>query len=673
MARYVVDIETTSACDLPNCGAEKYARDPSTRILCAAWDDADSPFPDGPKIWRCDHEPTPYGLFQALLEADLLIAHNAQFERSVIGYQFPVLSDASRWADSAMLCGAAGRPHALREACYSLCLPDSLEKDARGKRLLNMFSVQSSKLYVGGPEANPQAFDELCEYCRQDVRAERAVWCALAPRFYDSLLRRQWQMDCAVNDTGIPIDVDEIRGAKAIYEYLQEEAECAAAGLTGGAALRSTPALREWTAGQGWALDSFARDAVDEALADEMQCAAHPKVEQLLRLRKAACGTAGKKFDAFLSRVCTDGRIRGALMARVAHTGRYAGRGIQPQNLPRGFADPAMLSFTRHAAHLGATDLRNGVEMMHLIADGQECDALASLCRDAICAPDGKVFVVADYSAVEARVLAWLAGERWVNDIFAGDGKIYERTAAAMYRKGADTIDKHERMAGKIATLALGYGGGVGALQRFAAAYGVRWTDAEAQVIVDSWRASRPKTLALWKSMNDAFFRAVNEDKVFVVGVGETSLVRIRRTTLAGRRVVMMELPSGRRIVYWNPTIDTENGEIAVETYGSANSSIPAQAKNAGMTRVYGGLLVENLTQAVAFDLLLGALLEIHERYAGRCQVVMHIHDEIVAECAEQDAEFVQQAVRTAMERVPEWGRGLHLNAEPEIMRRYKK
>lgn len=669
--RYVVDIETTSACDLPSCGAEKYAEDPTTKILCIAWADADSN--SEVKLWHCASGEPISNAFIELLHADLLIAHNAAFERAVLSEAYGPFSPPLLWADSAMLCGAAGRPHHLRDACYSLCLPDSLEKDARGKRLLNMFSIQSSKLYVGGPEANPQAFDELCEYCRQDVRAERAVWCALAPRFYDKLLRRQWEMDCTVSDAGIPIDVDEIRGAKAIYEYLQEEAECAAAELTGGAALRSTPALREWTAGQGWPLDSFARDAVDEALADEMQCAAHPKVEQLLQLRKAACGTAGKKFDAFLSRVCADGRIRGALMARVAHTGRYAGRGIQPQNLPRGFADPAMLSFTRNAAHLGATDLRNGVEMMHLIADGQECDALASLCRDAICAPDGKVFVVADYSAVEARVLAWLAGERWVNDIFAGDGKIYERTAAAMYRKSVDAIDKHERMAGKIATLALGYGGGVGALQRFAAAYGVRWTDAEAQVIVDSWRASRPKTLALWKSMNDAFFRAVNEDKVFVVGVGETSLVRIRRTTLAGRRVVLMELPSGRRIVYWNPTIDPENGEIAVETYGSANSSIPAQAKNAGMTRVYGGLLVENLTQAVAFDLLLGALLEIHERYSGRCQVVMHIHDEIVAECAEQDAEFVQHAVRTAMERVPEWGRGLHLNAEPEIMRRYKK
>ena len=135
----------------------------------------------------------------------------------------------------------------------------------------------------------------------------------------------------------------------------------------------------------------------------------------------------------------------------------------------------------------------------------------------------------------------------------------------------------------------------------------------------------------------------------------------------------MAELPSGRRIVYWNPTIDPDNGEIAVETYGSANSSIPAKAKNAGMTRVYGGLLVENLTQAVAFDLLLGALLEINEKHGDKCQVVMHIHDEIVAECEESAALLVQQIVRAAMERVPEWGRGLHLNAEPEIMRRYKK
>lgn len=674
MSRYVVDIETTSTCDLPECGAEKYAQDATTRILCVAWDDADSPFKTGPKLWRCDDPSYPIeSVVHELTDAELLIAHNAQFERSVLGEKFPVLKEARRWADSAMVCGAAGRPHALREACYSLCLPDTLEKDARGKRLLNMFSIQSSKLYIGGPEADPAAFDELCAYCQQDVRAERAVWCALAPTFYDALLRRQWLMDCAVNDAGIPIDTTEIAGAKAIYEYLQAEAECAAEELTGGAALRSTPALREWTAAQGWPLDSFARDAVSEALADRMQCDAHPAVERLLKLRQAACGTAGKKFDAFLSRVCADGRIRGALMSRVAHTGRYAGRGIQPQNLPRGFADPELLPLTREAAHRGAYNLREGVEWMHFVADGQECDALASLCRDAICAPEGHVFVVADYSAVEARVLAWLAGERWVEAIFAGDGKIYERTAAAMYHKRAEDIDKHERMAGKIATLALGYGGGVGALQRFAAAYGVKWSDAEAQDIVDSWRASRPKTTGLWRTLDTAFRQACGADRVFTVNVGGSQMLRIRRTTRAERRVVMIELPSGRRIVYWNPVVDVETGEIAVETYGTANTAIPAQAKGAGMSRVYGGLLTENVTQAVAFDLLLGALLTMHEKHSDKCRIVMHIHDEIVVECAEKDADAVQDALRGAMELTPAWGFTLSLKAEPEVMRRYKK
>lgn len=669
--RYVVDIETTSACDLPACGASKYAKDNSTRILCVAWADADSD--REPQLWSCEGIETFEDTVKTLLSAELLIAHNAAFERACLSQYDDRFADPSRWADSAMLCGAAGRPRALREACYSLWLPDELEKDARGKRLLNMFSIQSSKLYVGPPDANSQAFAELCEYCRQDVRAERAVWKALAPRFYDSLLRRQWRTDCMIDDAGIPIDIEEIRGAKAIYEYLQAEAECAAQELTGGVPLRSTVGLRKWTAEQGWPLDSFARAAVDEALADEVSCDAFPKVAELLRLRKTVAGTAGKKFDAFIDRCEDDGRVRGALMARVAHTGRYAGRGIQPQNLPRGFVDSALLSFTRRAAKLGAHDLRNGVAMMHLIADGQECDALASLCRDCIAAPDGKCFVVADYSAVEARVLAWLAGEGWVNEIFAGDGKIYERTAAKMYRKAADSIDKHERMAGKIATLALGYGGGVGALQRFAAAYDVRWTDEQAQGIVDSWRNSRPKTTKLWKMLDTAFRAAANSDTVQVVSVGNTARVQIRRTTLAKRPVIMMELPSGRRIVYWAPAVDPENGEIAVETYGSANSSITATAKNAGMTRVYGGLLVENLTQAVAFDLLLGALLEIQETRSDVCQIVMHIHDEIVVECAEENSEFVSACVRRAMERVPAWGSGLHLNADPEIMRRYKK
>lgn len=661
--RFVVDIETTSACDLPACGARVYAEDPSTRILCIAWTDADT---DGePWLWRCDSNEPLEDALARILRADLLIAHNAGFERANLRRYDPRFATAARWADSAMLSGAAGRPHSLRDACRSLRLPAELEKDARGKRLLNMFSVQSSKLYVGGPEKAPQAFNELCEYCRQDVRAERAVWRTLAD-YYTPLLQRQWAMDCAVDDAGIPIDRAEIDGAARLYSYLQEDAEARAYELTGGVPMRSTVGLREWTASKGWPLDSFAREAVADALADQMMCDAHPEVARFLRLRSAAAGTAGKKFAAFQNTTCADGRIRGTLQARVAHTGRYAGRGIQPQNLPRGYADPALLPIIRGAAIMASKDLwpgcdwKQALEILRFACDGQECDALAGLCRDAIRAPEGRAFVVADYSAVEARVLAWLAREKPVEAVFAGDGKIYERTAADIYHKSPDGIDKHERMAGKIATLALGYGGGVSALQRFAKAYGVTWNDDEALEIVRGWRASRPQTVKLWKAVELAFARAGLQKEKCAVPVGHGVQAMYSPGAVSGIPVVECVLPSGRKIVYWDPRYDRDADELSIDAVDGRN-------------HVYGGLLVENLTQAVAFDLLLGSLLELYEMHAKELRVVMHIHDEIVSECAATDADAVAQTVRAVMERVPKWGRGLVLKAEPEIMQRYKK
>lgn len=681
--RYVIDIETASSCDLSTRGVYNYSHDPSTRLLCIAWADADAPKAE-PEVWSCcDATPMPE-VFERLLKADLLIAHNANFERTVLKQFDPRFGDAKRWACTALLSAAVGRPRSLRDACRSLCFPEELEKDARGKRLLNMFSIESSKLYVGGPESDPKAFNELCEYCRQDVRAERAIWLALSGKFYDDLLRRQWLIDAQIEDAGIPVDIREITGAKRLYEYYQADAEARAVDLTGGVPLRSTVGLRKWTAEKGYALDSFSRSAVDEALANTQMCDAAPEVAELLRLRKRVAGTAGKKFDAFLNYVCPDNRIREILVSRGAHTGRYAGRGVQPQNLPRGFVDPELLDFTRHAAFIACREPRYAAQLLTFGVGERECDALASLCRDAIAAPPGRVFVVADYSAVEARVLAWLAGETWVEHIFEGDGRIYERTAAAMYKKSVDNITKQERMAGKIATLALGYGGGVGALQRFAAAYGVQWTDAQAQEIVTSWRASRPRTTALWRSLDGALKAVVKGPADHMTVAVGRSQCEFRRMRIAGRPVVELKLPSGRAMYYWAPRIDLEKDEVAVEVYGPPESCMPAVAAGATMTRIYGGVITENLTQAVAFDLLLGALLRLSEHDGTfrvlkdpqqrlDFQVVMHIHDEIVVECPEEQAGDVAKLVRAAMETTAYWARGLVLKAAPEIMSRYKK
>ena len=678
MTRYVVDIETTSECDLASCGAWVYAEHPTTRLLCIAWCDADTDAP--PQSWDrltgTDAELS--AAYADLLRADLLIAHNANFERhclrNLAGHAF---GEAQRWMCSAMLSGALGRPRALAEACKSLCLPRDKQKDARGTRLLGTFSYKTPKGKIYAPEEKPAEFLELVAYCRQDVIAERAIWRALEP-FADRYLRDQWILDCEVEDFGVPIDALEVEGARRLYGSLQADAEKRCNDLTGGVSLRSTPALRAWTRAQGWPLDSFASAAVDEALSDSMMCDQCPTVAEFLRLRKMAGGTAGKKYEAIKNMIAKDGHCHGILVGRGAHTGRYVGRGLQPQNLPRGSLEKTFIPDVRRIAKEAATrDVESAeTELAFWVGDGAN-DALAAILRDCI-APlrEDECLVVADYSAIEARVLAWLAGESWVEDIFRGDGKIYERTAAAMYGKAVESVTKHERMAGKIATLALGYGGGVGALRAFAAGYGVDFDDATADEIVSSWRKARPKTVALWSAFDNLLLSAVcGPYRAQRLCVGGAQLMA-RRARIAGRDTAQIVLPSGRALTYWAPRVEQvgERREIAVETYhsggGGPDSGIKAEAEGARYSRVWGGRICENIVQAVAFDLLLTSLLRMRD--AG-LKIAFHVHDEIVVVAKAKDAEDVARIMGDCMTEPPEWARGLPLATEPEIMPRYRK
>ena len=677
--RLVVDIETTSECDLAACGAWVYAEHPTTRLLCIAWCDADTDA--APQSWDiltgtyADLE----AAHDALLHADLLIAHNANFERHCLrNLAGPAFGEAQRWMCSAMLSGSLGRPRALADACKSLCLPRDRQKDARGTRLLGTFSYKTPKGKIYEPDEKPAEFLELVAYCRQDVVAERAIWRALEP-FADKYLRDQWLLDCEIEDNGVPIDALEVEGARRLYGKLQTDAEKRCNDLTGGVSMRSTPALRAWTRSQGWPLDSFASAAVNEALADAMMCDQCPTVAEFLRLRKMAGGTAGKKYEAILNMLAKDGHCHGILVGRGAHTGRYVGRGLQPQNLPRGSLDKAYIPEVRRIARYAAThDVDSAeTELAFWVGDGAN-DALAAILRDCI-APLRKdeCLVVADYSAIEARVLAWLAGEDWVEDIFRGDGKIYERTAAAMYGKSVESITKHERMAGKIATLALGYGGGVGALQAFAAGYGVAFDDATADEIVSSWRKARPKTVALWSALDNLLLSAVcgAYSRQHRLCIGGARLIA-RREKIAGRDTAQIVLPSGRALTYWAPRVESvgDRREIAVETYHSGgqgpDSRIKAEAEGARYSRIWGGRICENIVQAVAFDLLLSSLLRMRD--AG-LKIAFHVHDEIVVVAKTKDAEDVARMMFACMTEPPEWARGLPLATEPEIMPRYRK
>lgn len=678
MPRLVVDIETTSECDLTACGAWVYAEHPTTRLLCIAWCDADTDA--SPQSWDlmtgtyADLE----AAHDALLHADLLIAHNANFERHCLRtLAGPAFGEAQRWMCSAMLSGSLGRPRALADACKSLCLPRDKQKDARGTRLLNTFSRKTPAGRIYAPDEKPDEFLELVAYCRQDVVAERAIWRALEP-FADKYLRAQWLLDCEIEDFGVPIDAIEVEGARRLYARLQGNAEKRCNDLTGGVSLRSTPALRAWTRSQGWPLDSFASAAVDEALSDTMMCDQCPTVAEFLRLRKMAGGTAGKKYEAIKNMLAKDGHCHGILVGRGAHTGRYVGRGLQPQNLPRGSLEKAFIPDVRRIAKNAAThDVDSAeTELTFWVGDGAN-DALAAILRDCI-APlrEDECLIVSDYSAIEARVLAWIAGESWVEDIFRGDGKIYERTAAAMYGKSVEGISKHERMAGKIATLALGYGGGVGALQAFAAGYGVDFDDATADEIVSSWRKARQKTVALWKALDNLLLSVVcgpNCAQRLCVGGAQ---FMARREKIAGRDTVQIVLPSGRALTYWAPRVEMvgDRREIAVETYHSGcagpDSGINADAEGARYSRVWGGRICENIVQAVAFDLLLTSLLRMRD--AG-LKIAFHVHDEIVVVAKTKDAEDVARMMVACMTEPPEWARGLPLATEPEIMPRYRK
>ena len=678
MTRYVVDIETTSECDLASCGAWVYAEHPTTRLLCIAWCDADADA--APQSWDLltgtDAELS--AAYDELLRADLLIAHNANFERhclrNLAGHAF---GEAQRWMCSAMLSGSLGRPRALAEACKSLSLPRDKQKDARGTRLLGTFSYRTPKGKIYAPEEKPAEFWELVTYCRQDVVAERAIWRALEP-FADKYLRDQWLLDCEIEDFGVPIDAREVEGARRLYGKFQADAEKRCYEITGGVSMRSTPALRAWARSQGWPLDSFASAAVDEALADTMMCDQCPAVAEFLRLRKTAAGTAGKKYEAIKSMLAKDGHCHGILVGRGAHTGRYVGRGLQPQNLPRGSLEKAFISDVRRIAKDAAThDVdRAETELAFWVGDGAN-DALAAILRDCIAPLSAyECLVVSDYSAIEARVLAWLAGETWVEDIFRGDGKIYERTAAAMYGKSVESITKHERMAGKIATLALGYGGGVGALQAFAAGYGVAFDDAQGAEIVTSWRKARQKTVALWRALDDLLLSAVcGPNRAQRLRVGGAKLMA-RREKIAGRNTVQIVLPSGRALTYWAPRVEQvgDRREVAVETYhsggGGPGSGINAEAEGARYSRVWGGRICENIVQAVAFDLLLASLLRMRD--AG-LKIAFHVHDEIVVVAKTKDAEDVARMMVSCMTEPPEWACGLPLATEPEIMPRYRK
>jgi DNA polymerase len=610
--RLYIDIETYSPVDIKR-GVYKYSEDPAFTVLMAAWALDDGPIQVA--VGEDEIRRIP-GLFAPIDSEDVeRVAHNAQFERVCLsrlgGLPVGEYLPASEWLDTMACMAEWGYPQSLKSGAQAL---GAAPKDEAGTRLIRLFCSPDRRGARKLPADHPDQWDEFVRYCVQDVETMRDMLHRLEAQYGawpTSMERRIYDADQRVNDAGIRVDLALARAAIDAADRGYERDTHQAQQLTGLANPRSVQQLLAWLGG---ALPDLRAETVRDALDGDSLT---PVQRQVLELRQSMSLTAHKKFGVALEAASPDGRLRGGFRFFSAHTGRWAGRGLQMQNLPRdGFDSEAQQNAAIADTLLGA-DI--------------DPHTLKSLVRPLMVGP----FTVCDYSAIEARVVAWLAGEDWALEAFAAGRDIYVETARRM--GGGMT-----RREGKIAVLALGYGGGIGSLKAMG---GERLgSDQLLQQIVDQWRGANQRIVALWGLLERAFlYGGMVGDRLWVEARGEDRLVW---------------LPSGRPLVY--------HGVRASRVGGRQRLSF-VEAKSGARRDTYGGRLAENATQAVARDVLGEALVRLDNAGA---RVVGHVHDEVLVEGADSGS---VDWVRGIMTREPVWGEGLPLDAAGYVCGRYRK
>lgn len=613
-----IDIETRSSVDISKAGSYKYAESDDFRILLFAykWDDQPVRVID-----LASGEIIPGDITNALTNSNVVKhAYNAAFEWWCLnhaGYMTPLGQWQCTMAHS-LYCGYAAGLSATGEA---IGLPEDKKKLSIGKALIRYFCTpQKATKKNGGrvwnnPEHNPEKWQLFKEYNGQDVEAEYAILQRLKLFPMPDEEWKQWRMDVAMNAYGVHVDMDLITGALTIDEKSTEELMSEAQNLTGLANPNSAAQLLPWLEEHGLAISDLQKATVTEALAREDVTG---DVRRVLELRQMLGKTSIKKYVAMQTALGSGNRVRGISQYYGANrTGRFAGRLVQMQNLPRNY-----LNTLDSARNLVKRKSYNGVRMIY----GNVPDTLSQLIRTAFIPSDGRKFVVADYSAIEARVIAWLAGETWVNEVFATHGKIYEATASQMFHVPIETIAKGKenyplRQKGKVATLALGYQGGPSALIAMGALK-MGLTEEELPEIVDMWRNANPHICELWYAVGDAATQCV------ATGVNQQThglTFRFEGDLVYGQSFLTVELPSGRKLFYPGAHLESNRfGRPAVHYY-----AVGQQTRKWGPESTYGGKMVENIVQAIARDCLAVTLDRIAEK---GLQVVFHVHDEVIVD-----------------------------------------
>ena len=634
------DLETYSSVDLISSGVYKYAEAPDFEILLLgyAWDDAPVQIID-----LAGGEEIPEDVKAAIIgDGTQVCAYNANFERTCLARHLKTEMPVKNWSCTMVAALSMGMPGSLDAVAKVLGLAE--QKDKTGKTLVNYFCKPCAATRSNNgrtrnlPCHDPARWDLFKSYCRQDVEVERAIRKALAyaPPAWE---RGLWALDQEINDRGVKVDRELVENAIRCDGAHRGKLTAEAIRLTGLGNPNSVQQLSRWLEeAEGVPIEKLTKATVPELI----KAAGSDITKRVLVIRQELSKTSVKKYAAMSAAVCGDDRVRGLLQFYGARTGRWAGRLLQPQNFPRILLGEKDLALARRLVRTGEFEK---LEMLF----GNVPDTLSQLIRTAFIAREGYRLVVCDLSAIEARVLAWAAGETWALEEFQGAGKIYEATAARMYGMPKEKIKKNspERQKGKAAVLACGYAGGVGALKKMGAERDGLSED-EMQGIVNSWRRENPNIVAFWRQMENAAVEAVEAG--IKINVKNGIYFAARGSAL------FMGLPSGRELAYPKPAMveHPKNGRPAL-SYEGINSLTRKWERQ----YTYSGKLVENCIQAIARDIMAAGMVAATE--AGY-DVILTVHDELLCEVKEGQGSAAELAALMT-EPMP-WAPGLRLAAE---------
>lgn len=639
MKQLNIDIETYSSADLLKVGVYKYVDAPDFDILLFAYSINHGPV----ECLDLTTETLPDMLVDALLDDTVIkVAFNAQFERVCLSKYLGTTLNPAAWRCTMVWANELGLPASLAQCAKYLGIEE--QKDARGKALIGYFSKPCKPTKVNGgrtrnlPEHDTEKWQTFIEYCIQDVKTEMAIADRLSKVPVPDSEWAIYAADQVINDRGVAVDLDLAHEAVALTDRLAEENLLKLHELTGLENPNSVQQIKLWLAERGLQIESLSKAVVSELIADDTLA---DDVREVLRLRQALSNSSTKKYVMMTNATCEDGRIRGILQFYGANrTGRWAGRLLQVQNLPRNYLDD--LEFARDLVKAGDAD---GIELMF----GDVPDTLKQLIRTALIPKQGYHFLVSDFSAIEARVIAWYAKQEWVLDVFRTHGKIYEATAAQMFGLGdVESYDwkSHEgkdmRQRGKVATLALGYQGGTGALIAMGALkQGI--PEEDLPDIVQKWRKANARIVNLWRTVQSCVIQALSEGGVVS---GPRGLKFYKKYGF-----LFIQLPSGRRLSYAKAHL--EEGEYGPAIYYEGQGDRVVFTKQ----QTYGGKLVENIVQATARDILAASILRISDKYP----VVFHVHDEVICEVPQESGDI--NKLNELLAITPEWCSDLPLKA----------